>query len=49
MLLHFSPRDWFFIFLALLLCSYVKLASAKTQKNFQGAAPAYKALTLLRF
>lgn len=31
MLLHMSPRDWFFIFLAVLLASYVKLASVKTQ------------------
>jgi uncharacterized membrane protein len=31
MLLHMSPRDWFFIFLAVLLASYVKLASAKAQ------------------
>jgi hypothetical protein len=32
MLLHLSPSNWFFIFLALLLSSYLKIASAKTQK-----------------
>ncbi len=31
MLLHLSPRDWFFIFMALLLSCYVKMASVKTQ------------------
>lgn len=32
MLLHLSPSNWFMIFLALLLCGYIKLASAKSQK-----------------
>lgn len=32
MLLHLSPSNWFFIFMALLLSSYLKIASAKTQK-----------------
>lgn len=35
MLLHLAPRDWFFIFMALLLCSYIKLAGAKSQKEYQ--------------
>lgn len=31
MLQQMAPRNWFFIFLAVLLCCYIKLASAKTQ------------------
>lgn len=28
-----SPKSWFFILIAVLLCSYIKLASNKTQKS----------------
>ncbi len=49
MLLHLSPRDWFFIFLGLLLCTYVKLASAKTQREFQPAMVAQKAFLRIKF
>jgi hypothetical protein len=31
MLMHLAPRDWFFIFLAVLLSCYIKLASFKNQ------------------
>lgn len=31
MLLHFTPRDWFFIFLGVAICCYIKVASGKTQ------------------
>ncbi len=29
-----SPRSWFFILIAVLLCTYIKLASNKTQNAF---------------
>lgn len=33
MLLHMAPRNWIFIFLALLLSCYIKLAAAKNQPS----------------
>lgn len=32
MLMQFAPSNWFFIFMAFLLASYLKIASAKSQK-----------------
>jgi hypothetical protein len=39
MLLHFTPRDWFFIFLGVMICCYIKAASAKSQTPI---APLFK-------
>lgn len=39
MLLHLSPRDWFFVFMAVLLSCYIKMASVKTQT---GMNPLFK-------
>lgn len=49
MLMQLAPRDWFFIFMALLLCSYVKLASAKTQKDYQIKPAIARAFNVVRF
>ncbi|BEV68303.1 hypothetical protein AB1A81_08735 [Bdellovibrio bacteriovorus] len=38
MLLQLTPSNWFFIFLALLLCSWVKLSSGKPQSPIQFAS-----------
>lgn len=38
MLLQLTPSNWFFIFLALLLSSYLKIASVKTQKPYSDHA-----------
>jgi hypothetical protein len=47
MLLHLSPSNWFFIFMALLLSSYLKIASAKTQKPVFFAAASTSVSRLL--
>lgn len=38
-----SPRDWFFIFLGLLLASYIKLSSSKHQMAQAKPSPYIKA------
>ncbi|UXR63619.1 hypothetical protein EZJ49_11085 [Bdellovibrio bacteriovorus] len=38
MLMQYTPSNWFFIFLALLLCSFVKLSSGKPQSPIQYAS-----------
>jgi|GEM_PF-2632927 len=38
MLLQLTPSNWFFIFLALLLSSYLKIASVKSQKPYSDHA-----------
>jgi hypothetical protein len=49
MLLHLAPRDWFFIFMALLLCTYMRLASAKTQPGYQIKPAIARAFNVVRF
>jgi hypothetical protein len=47
MLMHLSPRDWFFIFLGVLLCCYIKMASMKTQPGMNPLFKLAKASRLL--
>lgn len=37
-LMQFTPSNWFFVFLALLMCAYVKLSTGKPQSPIQFAS-----------
>lgn len=37
-LMQYTPSNWFFIFLALMLCAFVKLSTGKPQSPIQFAS-----------
>lgn len=43
-LMQFTPSNWFFIFLALLMCAYVKLSTGKPQSPIQFASASITAV-----